>query len=253
MKLQIKYVPIGELVLNPRNARQHSDEQIAVIRKSIKQFGFTNPVLINGDNMLIAGEGRYLAAKAEGLKTIPAISLAHLSIDEQRAYAIADNRIPLSSSWNLELLKDELEKLDSVDFDLSTLGFDDTELDDLLEEAEALLPQAIEPRATGTETAESYSGDTQAQRLPRAQDEASEQEEEAPTEDQREAPSYQPVAAEPKGSDRDYSVLELVMVHSDKVFVVEYLNKVRQDRHFDKLADALVHVVKKAAEGGIDV
>jgi len=118
------------------NARTHSDEQIAQIAASIIEFGFTNPILIGEDSVIIAGHGRLLAAQRLEMTEVPTITLAHLSEVQRRALVIADNRIAENAGWNEELLAEELAALQELRFDLDLVGFSDDELADLLGEIE---------------------------------------------------------------------------------------------------------------------
>ena len=129
---KIELRDIDSLVPYINNARKHSDEQIDAIAGSIKEFGWTNPILVDGDNGLIAGHGRLLAARKLGMDKVPVIELAHLSENQKKALIIADNKLALNSDWDNNLLMIELQELDSEDFDLSVLGFDQDELDALL-------------------------------------------------------------------------------------------------------------------------
>ena len=128
---------ICDLKVNPGNARKHDRKQIRQIADSIKRFGFNNPVLISGDGQIICGHGRVEAAKLLSLKEVPTVSLDHLSPDELRAYALADNRIALGATWDNELLGIELQHLIEIDFDISLTGFSTTEIDLTLGEATA--------------------------------------------------------------------------------------------------------------------
>lgn len=132
MDLNVQQIELEQLVPYARNARTHSDSQVAQIAGSIAEFGFVNPVLVGGDNIIIAGHGRVMAAKKLGLKTVPTIKLDHLSENQRRALVIADNKIAENAGWDEELLRLELQNLADEDFDLDLLGFDDVELDDLL-------------------------------------------------------------------------------------------------------------------------
>ncbi|WP_067582375.1 ParB/Srx family N-terminal domain-containing protein [Endozoicomonas ascidiicola] len=116
---------VSDLIPYVNNSRVHDEEQIIQICSSIKEFGFTNPVLIDEDNGIIAGHGRLMAAKKLNLKTVPCIVLAGLSEAQKKAYVIADNSIALNSSWNMEVLSREVEALQAEDFDLNLLGFKD--------------------------------------------------------------------------------------------------------------------------------
>jgi DNA modification methylase len=132
MDLNVQQIELEQLVPYARNARTHSDSQVAQIAGSIAEFGFVNPVLIGGDNIIIAGHGRVMAAKKLGLETVPTIKLDHLTENQRRALVIADNKIAENAGWDEELLRLELQNLADEDFDLDLLGFDDVELDDLL-------------------------------------------------------------------------------------------------------------------------
>ena len=116
---------VTDLIPYVNNSRVHDEEQIIQICSSIKEFGFTNPVLIDEENGIIAGHGRLVAAKKLNLKTVPCIVLAGLSEAQKKAYVISDNSIALNASWNMEMLSREVEALQAEDFDLNLLGFDD--------------------------------------------------------------------------------------------------------------------------------
>jgi DNA modification methylase len=125
---------VSDLVPYINNSRTHSEEQTIQIASSISEFGFTNPVLIDDTNNLIAGHGRLLAAKKLGLEEVPAIILNGLTKAQKKAYVIADNQLALNSGWDLDMLKIEIEGLKELDFDVGLLGFEDDFLDGLLEE-----------------------------------------------------------------------------------------------------------------------
>ncbi|MGH8585254.1 MAG: site-specific DNA-methyltransferase [Gammaproteobacteria bacterium] len=125
--------PIDALLPHARNPRTHSEAQIAQIAASMVEFGWTNPVLVDGQNGVIAGHGRLLAARKLGLKQVPIVELAHLSETQKRAYVIADNRLAEAASWDEELLRIELAELQQADFDLALTGFDPDELAKLLD------------------------------------------------------------------------------------------------------------------------
>nr|WP_249200702.1 DNA methyltransferase [Thetidibacter halocola] len=124
--------PVSDLVPYARNARTHSEAQVALIAGSIRAFGFNNPVLVDGENGIIAGHGRVLAAQELGLATVPVIELTHLTEAKKRAYILADNRLAEQAGWDRELLALELGDLADLDVDLGSLGFDGAELDALL-------------------------------------------------------------------------------------------------------------------------
>lgn len=133
--LSIDYRSVSDLVPDPRNARTHPKRQIEQIAASIREFGFTNPILIDPVGRIIAGHGRLLAAKAVGLSTVPTIALAGLSDAQTRALRLADNKIALNAGWDLDLLKIELGDLSSLDigFDVSLTGFSSGEIDVILD------------------------------------------------------------------------------------------------------------------------
>jgi hypothetical protein len=118
----------ADLIPYVNNARTHSDAQVLQIAASIKEFGFTNPVLVDGENGIIAGHGRVLAAKKLGLDELPTIELKHLTKTQKKAYILADNRLALNSGWDNNLLALELGELSDDGFDLDLLGFDDFDL-----------------------------------------------------------------------------------------------------------------------------
>ena len=124
--------PLEGLIPYVNNSRTHSESQVSQVAASIKEFGFTNPVLIDDDNMIIAGHGRIQAAMRLGLAEVPCIRLSHLTENQKKAYIIADNKLALNAGWDEELLRLELGNLDENDFDLSLTGFDDDELKNLL-------------------------------------------------------------------------------------------------------------------------
>lgn len=130
---RIELLPVEGLVPYARNSRTHSADQVAQIAASMREFGFTNPVLVDDTGGIIAGHGRVMAAKSLGMAEVPCIRLAHLSAAQRRAYVIADNKIALNAGWDDAMLRLELADLKSADFDLSLLGFSGEELDVLNE------------------------------------------------------------------------------------------------------------------------
>ena len=129
----IENVLTATLIPYARNARTHSDSQVAQIAGSIQEFGFNNPVLIDAENGIIAGHGRVMAANLLKLERVPCIRLAHLSDAQKRAYVLADNRIALNSGWDAEMLANELSDLHADEIDLGLMGFDADELAKLLD------------------------------------------------------------------------------------------------------------------------
>lgn len=124
--------PLSSLVPYARNARTHSEAQVAQIAGSIREFGFNNPVLVDGANGIIAGHGRVLAARKLGLAQVPVIELSHLTEAQKKAYILADNRLAEQAGWDRDLLALELTDLSDLGIELGELGFDGKELDDLL-------------------------------------------------------------------------------------------------------------------------
>ena len=125
---EMQLVPIAKLVPYVNNARTHSTEQIKKLRSSLREFGFINPVIIDRDYGVIAGHGRILAAKEEGIKEVPCVFADHLTEAQKKAYIIADNRMAMDAGWDEELLRVEIEALQGMDFDPLLTGFDEKEL-----------------------------------------------------------------------------------------------------------------------------
>lgn len=132
-----KKISVKNLIPYANNSRTHSDEQINQVASSIKEFGFTNPVLVDSDGGIIAGHGRVMAAKKLGLEEVPCIELNHLTEAQKKAYVIADNQLALNSGWDLDMLKLEVESLNEMEFDIDLLGFDDEFMSGLLEEEQS--------------------------------------------------------------------------------------------------------------------
>lgn len=144
---KIEWMSVETLIPYAKNARTHSDEQVAQIAGSIKEFGFNNPVLVDKDNSIIAGHGRLMAARKLGMDKVPVVQLGHMTETQRKAYVLADNRIALNSGWDTSMLSLELQELKD-DIDLSLLGFDADELDALLnpiEETEGLTDEDAVP------------------------------------------------------------------------------------------------------------
>ena len=119
---------VADLIPYARNSRTHSDEQVTKIAASIKEFGFLNPVIVDGENGIIAGHGRVMAAKKLGLEEVPVIEAGHLTDAQRRAYVIADNRLALDAGWDEEMLRVEFAELDGLGFDLELTGFEASEI-----------------------------------------------------------------------------------------------------------------------------
>ena len=125
---EMQLVPIAKLVPYVNNARTHSPEQIKKLRSSLREFGFINPVIIDREYGVIAGHGRILAAKEEGIREVPCVFADHLTEAQKKDYIIADNRMAMDAGWDEELLRVEIEALQGMDFDPLLTGFDEKEL-----------------------------------------------------------------------------------------------------------------------------
>lgn len=159
MKLHdnLQILPVDRLIPYARNSRTHDDAQVAQIAASIREFGFTNPVLVDEAGGVIAGHGRILAARKLGLAEVPCLTLAGLTEAQKRAYVIADNKIALNAGWDEELLRIELGELHVLgEIDLGLVGFTDKDLAAYLDDSADLgvMPQPQESSAGGPQTAE---------------------------------------------------------------------------------------------------
>lgn len=133
MEIEVKYRKVEDLIPYVNNSRKHSDEQVAQIASSIKEFGWTNPILIDGTNSIIAGHGRLMAARKLKMEEVPTIELSHLTDTQRKALVIADNKLALNADWDTNLLTIELDELLKDGFALDILGFNADELNALLE------------------------------------------------------------------------------------------------------------------------
>jgi len=146
--MQIKEVEVSALIPYAKNSRTHDDAQVAQIAASIKEFGWTNPILVDGDKGIIAGHGRLMAARKLKMDKVPVIELSGMTEAQKKAYVIADNRLALNAEWDNAMLTIELQDLENEGFDLSLTGFDKDELDALLnpiEETEGLTDEDAVP------------------------------------------------------------------------------------------------------------
>ena len=132
---RLEYRRLDELTPYARNARTHSKKQLRQIADSIDRFGFTNPILIDASNTILAGHGRVEAARLLGLAEVPCIRVEHMSAEEKRAYVLADNKLALNAGWDEEILAEELKELLAVDldFDIGLTGFTVAEIDSLVD------------------------------------------------------------------------------------------------------------------------
>ena len=129
---EMKMVPTLKLIPYVNNARTHSQEQVNKLRGSLREFGFINPVIIDADYNVIAGHGRLMAAKEEGIEEVPCVLVDYLTEAQKKAYILADNRYAQDAGWDEEMLKLEIEALEGMDFDVSLTGFNEQEITDLL-------------------------------------------------------------------------------------------------------------------------
>lgn len=150
--MEVVQKSVGELIPYARNARTHSQAQVAKIASSIREFGWTNPILLDGENGVLAGHGRLAAAQVLGMEAVPCIELGHLSDVQKRAYVLADNKIAAEAGWDVEMLKLEIEELTIEGFDLELTGFDDLDTTPLEE-------QLSTPGASGDDASQSSSSD----------------------------------------------------------------------------------------------
>jgi hypothetical protein len=139
--LQIELRQVAGLLPYARNSRTHSDEQVAQVAASIVEFGWTNPILVDGDGGVIAGHARLLAARKLGMEEVPVIALAHLTPTQRRALVIADNKLALNAGWDEQTLRGEMVSLQENGFHLDVVGFSDAELATLLEGPAATQPE----------------------------------------------------------------------------------------------------------------
>ena len=151
-KLKIVYRPLQELSPYAHNAGTHSTEQVAQLVESIKQFGWTNPVLIDEKGEIIAGHGRVMAAEMLKMDSVPVIVLSGLTDEQKKAYRPADNRLPMNAGWDEDLLRMELSDLINADFDVSLTGFIPTEIDELLTDVLPGTGNEEEPYTTKIDT-----------------------------------------------------------------------------------------------------
>jgi len=150
----IEHIATDALIPYARNSRTHSAEQVAQIAASIREFGFTNPVLIDEHNTLIAGHGRVMAAQRIGMAQVPCIRLTHLTDAQRRAYVIADNKLALNAGWDMATLAREIEDLQDLHFDLDLTGFADAETDAILaQEVKTLTADDMRAAETATDAA----------------------------------------------------------------------------------------------------
>lgn len=153
------FADVKSLIPYARNARTHSDIQVAQIAASIKEFGFLNPIVIAEDNTILCGHGRLMAAQKLGLKKVPCVKESHLTETQRRAFIIADNKLSLNAGWDDKLLSVELTELQGADFDLDLLGFDEKELSQLFDEGNEIQEDEFDVETELTKPTFSKTGD----------------------------------------------------------------------------------------------
>ena len=139
-----KSTPVADLIPYARNSRTHSEAQVSKIAASIKEFGFLSPIVVDGENGIIAGHGRVMAAKKLGMIEVPCIEAAHLTSAQRRAYVIADNRLALDAGWNDDFLRAEILDIANNGFEIAIIGFDKEELSKLFDETAGIKIDEIE-------------------------------------------------------------------------------------------------------------
>lgn len=217
LTIKVEYSDVSKLLPYAGNAKVHGDAQVEELCRSISEFGFVNPVLIDERGEIVGGHGRVLAASRLGLKKVPIVRLSHLSERQIRALRLADNRISQSSTWDLEKLGEELSQLAALDVDLSLTGFDEQEIDSLLKADVSILPESYGRELLSTEGTRSDPSKQDGELVP---------------------------VSRPKTTDNEYSTFELVMNHENKVRLVNALAAIREEYEFTKLEDALMQLVK---------
>lgn len=237
MKLTIKYRDVSALVPYARNAKKHDAENVGVIAASIERFGFLDPVALDSNDVIVWGHGRVLAAELLGMATVPTITLpSTIKPDEMRALRIAHNKLAEKSGWDNDALRIELEDLQSLNFDLSATGFDGRELDNLLRDVEKDFatfnepPRRVMPNITIGEPEEQPD-----------EDDGDDDGADSPT-------TTPPPINEPRSSDDHYSQFAIVMLHDNKVRMMDVLDKLRNAKGLDKLEDALMELVRSYEE-----
>lgn len=222
MAEKIEHWPLDRLKPYDKNPRVHPQEQIDQIAASITEFGFNSPILVSSQEGIIAGHGRYAAAQLLGMEKVPVVPLDHLSPAQQRAYVIADNRIALSSTWDRNLLAEELNAL-AGEFEATELGFSD---DDMKRLSDALNLQALEDLAGGlTVQAEPEAGD----------DEGTDAEEGDSDED----------ADAEEESGETYFSFSVSMTFEDREEVFAAIRLAKERLQIDSTPNALLHICKE--------
>jgi ParB-like chromosome segregation protein Spo0J len=157
-KLKIEYRSTKDLIPYVNNSRTHDENQVLQIASSIKEFGFTNPILVDGDKGVIAGHGRLQAAKLLNIDSVPVMELQHLTPAKKKAYVIADNKLALNAGWDIELLHLEMDGLREFNYDLSLTGFSEDDLTRLSNDVDLIRMRDMADHSDGSSTSDSDSG-----------------------------------------------------------------------------------------------
>jgi len=229
----IELVPVGRLEPYTGNPMIHPDSQVRELANAIKAFGFRQPIIADINGVIIAGHGRLLAAKMLGMESVPVIYVSDLTEDQIAALRIADNKIARKSTYDLEILSDEVSKLVQAGFDTELTGLNDDEIAALL--GEDFLPD-VEFRVSEATRQEAP---TKAHApVQRTEGEQLRKEPEQATGDLVEVKA-------PKATDDQHSVFDCVMLHSEKVRLVKLLDRLRQQHNYQKASEALMHMVRQ--------
>lgn len=157
-KLKIEYKSTKDLIPYVNNSRTHDENQVLQIASSIKEFGFTNPILVDGDKGVIAGHGRLQAAKLLNIDSVPVIELQHLTPAQKKAYVIADNKLALNAGWDIELLHLEMDGLREFNYDLSLTGFSEDDLTRLSNDVDLIRMRDMADHSDGSSTSDGEPG-----------------------------------------------------------------------------------------------
>jgi hypothetical protein len=220
--LRIHYKSTDELTPYVRNAKHHPQSQVDELCLLIKEFGFVNPVLIDQAGEIIAGHGRVLAAKQLGMEKVPCVVLNHLTEDQRKALRLADNKVSSKSTWNIQNIADELNALNLSGFELHLTAFSDGEIDSLISAADSILPDEFDEPA------------------PRIDAPVVEREPVSKPPPKEVSGELERVEPRPKATDDSYSNFELVMLHPNKVRLVELLARIKEEHHLDKVEEAIM-------------
>lgn len=240
MAKHLELWPLDRLKPYDRNPRKHSDAQVAKIAAAIIEFGFTNPILVDDKDGIIAGHGRLMAAKKLKLAEVPVIRITHLSDDQRRALVIADNKLALEAGWDLEVLKGELDDLSTAGFDLALTGFDDEDMRRIADDLDELMLRGV---ATG---ASAPSVPSPAPAHTPAHEDAEDEGDEEDGSDAEEYGDEQPTGA--AGSDAgssEYVPFSLIMRPEHRAAVYDAIRDAKQKHNLENSGDALFAIIEE--------